>query len=100
MIAKAKLIKLHGSKLKKLNEAVYERDNHCCVICGCYVEEGVKAHHSPQGALKSDELKKMVTLCNECHYEIHHGKKLKEYKGQVSEYLADLYDGGDDSYAS
>lgn len=58
MIPKATTVRLKGVPLKKLVEAVYKRDNHECIICGAWVEDGVKPHHEPQGSRKSDELDK------------------------------------------
>lgn len=87
MIPKVTTVRLKGVPLKKLVEAVYKRDNHECIICGAWVEDGVKPHHEPQGSRKSDELDKMVLLCMRCHHERHSGKKSEEIRLQVEKYL-------------
>lgn len=87
MFPKATKVKLKGKKLKALNEEVYKRDQGCCAICGIEVERGVKMHHEPQGALKSDEIDKVMLLCNECHYQRHHTDKCNELKYECIEYL-------------
>lgn len=92
MIMKTKLVHLHGEKLRKLNMAIHERDNNCCIICGRYVQPGEKFHHEPCGAMKSDEINKGVTLCYDCHAARHFGKNSNEIKSQIKEYLASIYE--------
>ena len=88
MINKSNLIRLRGKDLRVLVAKVFERDNHECVVCGAWVESGIKPHHEPCGAgRKSDELNKMVLLCNQCHYERHHGKNLNLYREKIENYL-------------
>lgn len=88
MLAKAPLVRLRGQALRELVRAVYVRDNHSCVVCGSWVEDGVKPHHEPCGAgRKSDELNKMVLLCGSCHYERHHGKGAVRVREAVDRYL-------------
>lgn len=88
MISKTKLIRLKGQALRDLVARVFDRDQHRCVYCLRWVEDGVKPHHEPCGAgRKSDELGKMVLLCNECHYERHHGKESPKVKEKVEQYL-------------
>ena len=87
MIGKTKRIRLKGKKLRELNAAIHERDGHCCIICGRYVDPGEKFHHEPCGAEKSDEIDKGVLLCFDCHKERHFGPKSKEIKTKIEEYL-------------
>ena len=88
MLNKTNLIRLHGKALQRLVMQVFARDNHECVVCGAWVESGIKPHHEPCGAgRKSDELNKMVLLCNACHYERHHGKNPNFYKEKIEQYL-------------
>ena len=91
MIAKNKRIRLKGKALAKLNSDIYERDGGVCIICGRFVMPGTKFHHEPCGANKSDEIEKGVLLCNDCHYERHHGKRLQLYKNKINKYLEGLY---------
>lgn len=92
MIAKDKRIRLKGKALAKLNSDIYERDGGVCVICGRFVMPGTKFHHEPCGARKSDEIEKGALLCNDCHYERHHGKNLQLYKNKINKYLEGLYE--------
>ena len=88
MIPKHKLVRLKGKALATLVEQVYERDQHCCVVCRKWVEDGHKPHHEPCGAgRKSDELGKMVLLCDDCHYKRHHTGEANEIKDKIERYL-------------
>lgn len=88
MIQKHKPVRLHGEALRRLVDAVYERDRHRCVVCFRWVEDGHKPHHEPPGAgRKSDELGKMVLLCDACHYKRHHGAGAAEVRDKVRRYL-------------
>ena len=90
MICKTSIIKLTGHKLKKLNELISDREQNCCALCSVYVEPGTKAHHEPQGALKSDEYNKMLLLCNRCHYKRHFTAEGKELKAKCIQYLSNI----------
>lgn len=88
MLSKAKIVTLKGKPLLRLVQQVYDRDNHCCVCCGSWVEDGCKPHHEPCGyGRKSDELGKMVLLCNRCHFERHNGKNAAYIKARIESYL-------------
>ena len=91
MMMKTKKVKLYGEKLRKLNTAIHERDNNCCIICGKYVDPKEKFHHEPCGAMKSDEISKGVTLCYDCHAERHFGKNSNAVRAQIKEYLQSIY---------
>lgn len=93
MLTKTKRVRLKGKALWELNAAIHERDGHSCIICGCYVDIGVKFHHEPCGAHKSDEMGKGVTLCFDCHQERHFGANSKEVKTKIVEYLEALENG-------
>jgi len=90
VIPKTKIITLTGKSLRKLNESIAERENNCCALCKEYVEPGTKAHHEPQGALKSDEYRKMILLCTKCHYKRHHTAECKKIKEKCIAYLANI----------
>ena len=91
MMMKTKKVKLYGEKLRKLNNAIHERDNNCCIICGRYVDPNEKFHHEPCGAMKSDEIEKGVTLCYDCPAERHFGKNSNAVRAQIKEYLQGIY---------
>lgn len=92
---KVKRVRLKGKALRELNAAIHERDGHCCIICGCYVDPGEKFHHEPPGAGKSDEMDKGVTLCYKCHQRRHFGADSQEVKEKIINYLNDYYGKGD-----
>lgn len=98
MIPKPKRVRLKGAALKALNAAIQERDGHCCIICGRYVQPGEKFHHEPPGAGKSDEITKGVTLCYECHQERHFGPDSWTIKKQIEQYLQNLYGDNDEQW--
>lgn len=83
---KTKRIRLKGKALLELVHKVYERDNGRCVVCGKALDFGYKPHHIRQAANKSDELDNMVMLCNECHYQVHHGE-VRKYRELIKNYI-------------
>ena len=89
MFDKHKQVRLRGEALRGLVDAVYERDQHKCVVCGRWVEDGHKPHHvvyKSHGG--SDTLDNLVLLCDACHHEVHCGKKQLELKNKLTRYLA------------
>lgn len=95
---KNKRVRLKGKALRELNAAIHERDGHCCVNCGAYVDPGEKFHHEPGGAQKSDEIEKGVTLCYKCHQRRHFSPDGQEIKEKVIDYLESLYGDNDDQW--
>ena len=91
MIPKNKRVRLKRAELEELNRAIHKRDGDRCILCGAYVPIGAKFHHEPQGADKSDEMEKGVTLCFDCHQIRHFGKDSQQVRGKIVEYLARLY---------
>lgn len=94
-IPKVKRVRLHGDALRELVDSIFVRDHHRCIVCGAWVEDGVKPHHFPQGALKSDEADHMVLLCYRCHGLAHRGShgEIKAIKARCESYLEALYGG-------
>ncbi|MBQ8178022.1 MAG: HNH endonuclease [Clostridia bacterium] len=83
---------------QKVKEAVWERDNGRCVVCGNAHNVMPNAHFIPrsQGGLGIEE--NIVTLCsnltpNCCHYKFDHGTKQERTEiGQTIErYLKSKY---------
>lgn len=91
MLQKKKRIRLTGEKLRRLNDAIHERDGHCCILCGRYVQPGEKFHHEPGGADKSDVIEQGVTLCMSCHHKRHFGPNSRAIKKRIEKYLSGLY---------
>ncbi len=75
---------------KKVKDAVWERDGHCCIICGS-PQAMPNAHFIPrsQGGLGVEE--NIVTLCLQCHFEYDNGGKRKEHGAFIEGYLRSLY---------
>lgn len=70
---KPKRIRLKGKALHDLYNAVWVRDKGLC-NCGKWVEQGTPPHHViPRSKGGADTMDNLVTICNECHYRIHHG---------------------------
>ena len=90
-LLKERRVRLKGKDLKRLNQDIFERDNHKCVACGHWVEEGVTFHHEPTGAKKSDEINKGVVLCGDCHFKRHFTGEGCKVRKKVVEYLDRLY---------
>ena len=89
MLKKTKQIRLSGKKLATLVKLIYERDKHKCVVCGKWVEDGHKPHHvvyKSHGG--SDVAENMVLLCDDCHFEVHHGANCIATKDKIERYLA------------
>ena len=79
-----KAVKLIGDPYNALREAVFERDNRTCQLCGA-TGVTMDAHHAiyPRNQYPGDVIWNMLTLCRYgCHHIIHHGphgsKKLRE----------------------
>lgn len=80
---------------KKVKDAVYERDNGCCVYCG---RRGMpNAHFIPRskGGLGIEE--NILTLCIQDHHEYDNGRKRKEMQEFFREYLKSKYPDWDES---
>ena len=71
MLAKNKRIRLHGAALRKLYEAVYDRDAGGCVTCGRFVPPGTTPHHVAFGSDKEDTADNLCLLCLDCHVKAH-----------------------------
>lgn len=92
MFPKTKKIRLTGKAQKELVEAVYKRDNHCCIVCGRWVEEGHKYHHEPAKSHGGqDIIEHAALLCEGCHYKRHHGPEGYLIKETVENYLNAKY---------
>lgn len=80
---------------KSVKEKVWERDNHCCIVCGNpYAFPNAHYIARSHGGLGIEE--NIVTLCLNCHnaYDNGNNTKLKEYIGQrIESHLKEHYIG-------
>jgi len=69
---KTQALRISGPKYKRLQEAVAQRDDFQCQICGKHTED--PPHHiryrSDSGP---DIMDNLAMVCADCHYSIHHG---------------------------
>lgn len=69
---------------KKVKLAVWERDNHRCIICGSPYGQP-NAHVIPRSKGGLGVEKNIVTLCFNCHRKFDQGKK--EERESIREYI-------------
>lgn len=80
---------------KKVKDAVFERDNGCCVWCG---KQGVSnAHFCPRSAGGLGIEENVLTLCTECHHEFDNGHNRAEMKRFFRNYLYHSYPDWDEA---
>lgn len=79
---------------KRVKNAVWERDNHCCIICG-NPQAMPNAHYirRSQGGCGIEE--NVVTLCLKCHHDFDNGSPHDQVRiGKLVEaYLSNHYKG-------
>ncbi len=74
--------RLTGDALRRLQAEVLDRDGGC-VVCGAWTDH--PPHHvkyRSEGG--KDVAENMVTLCPDCHYEVHHGSMTKLIQHMVN----------------
>ena len=74
-----------------VKQKVWERDNHCCIICG-NPQAMPNAHYisRAQGGLGIP--KNIITLCQVCHFNYDNSTMRKDYKEQIRKYLQIKYE--------
>lgn len=76
---------------KKVKDAVFERDNCCCIICG---KRGLpNAHYISRAKGGLGIERNIVTLCPVCHYNYDFGNasERESCKYIIKEYLVSCY---------
>ena len=89
---------------QKVKQVVWERDNHCCVICGNSYNVMPNAHYIPRskGGLGIEQ--NIFTACtrlteNDCHYKFDNGtqEEREKLKEKVQEYFMSIYPNWDET---
>ncbi len=63
-------VQLETGRYEKLRQQVLERDGWRCQRCGCRGE--LQVHHiNPRSRLGDDTEPNLITLCSQCHQEMH-----------------------------
>lgn len=80
---------------KKVKDAVWERDEHRCIICGSY-EAMPNSHYIKRSAGGLGVEENITTMCLRCH-DGFDGIRRNELMPFVRAYLKRKYDGWDES---
>lgn len=79
---------------KRVKDKVWERDGHCCIICGS-PEAMPNAHFIPRSRGGLGIAQNIVTLCINCHFAYDNGGKRRDYGAFIEGYLRSHYDDWD-----
>ena len=60
---------IRSDKWKQKRKEVLKRDNYFCQSCGS--EEHLNVHHMTYKHLGDEDLSDLITVCKDCHQEIH-----------------------------
>ena len=77
---------------KKTKLVVWERDNHCCIFCGRYVEWNYANSHyvkRSQGGLGIEQ--NIMTNCDRCHKLFEETKYRPQMKEYAKKYFMSKY---------
>lgn len=80
---------------KNVKEAVWERDNHCCILCGS-IYAMPNAHYIPRSHGGLGIAENVVTLCFTCHNMYDNGTGRKRIAEQIKAYLKSKHPGWDE----
>jgi 5-methylcytosine-specific restriction endonuclease McrA len=73
-------LRLDADSYRKLRTAVLERDGWRCQICGS--SDHLQIHHiRSRGRLGGDTDENLITLCADCHSDIHRSCAVKDGPG-------------------
>lgn len=88
------------TKIKLTNsvrKAIYKRDNYRCALCDS--PKYIQIHHYiARGRGGGNSKHNLITLCQDCHMNVHGSQPLSDYyitqeetEQAITEYLADMY---------
>ena len=92
-VSKTNKVTKATSITKKVKMEVWERDNHCCIFCGKYVEWNfanshyIKRSHNGMGTPKN-----IMTNCDKCHEDFECSSKRPEMLERAKKHFMNLYD--------
>lgn len=75
----------------KVKKAVWDRDEHRCVICGSTYTAAPNAHYIPRSHLGLGIEQNIVTLCLACHCDYDNSTKRPLYAALIRDYLKMCY---------
>lgn len=67
---------LQTEKFDRIRQAVFERDNFKCVVCGS--TDAMQAHHLTYHNIYDEQTEDLITLCRTCHSIYHAVDKRRE----------------------
>jgi 5-methylcytosine-specific restriction endonuclease McrA len=73
-----------------VKDAVWERDNHCCVLCG-NTRAAPNAHYISRAQGGLGIAQNIVTLCESCHREYDQSSDRKFIRDELRTYLSGIY---------
>lgn len=75
---------------QKVKQTVWERDNHCCIVCGNpYAMPNAHYISRAHGGLGIEQ--NIVTLCQNCHFAYDNSAQRPYLKKYIKEYLQKVY---------
>ena len=75
-----------------VKKAVWERDNHCCIVCGKHYTAMPSCHYISRSKSGLGIEQNIVTLCNRCHYDYDQTTQRPVFKQIIREYLQSKYE--------
>lgn len=80
---------------KKVKDAVWERDGHCCILCG-NPQAMPNAHYIARSHSGLGIEQNIVTLCAACHHQYDQTADRQIIKAEIELYLRSQYPGWDE----
>ena len=78
--------RLSEKEIKELKKEIRQRDRYRCVIDGKHTGEVHEVLQKSSGAPRSSVVFRkeyMACVCNQCHFDAHHGGKKIEINGKI-----------------
>lgn len=75
---------------RKVKSIVWERDLHCCILCGA--PGAPNAHYISRGQSGLGIEQNVVTLCSDCHRAYDQTAQRESYRREIENYLRAKYE--------